>query len=74
MVFCNMGNMYVVGIYLVSGQKLYVSYINMRCKEEKDIQLVEDINKAKRFDYFTALNIQIMNWWGDIGEMFIEEV
>jgi hypothetical protein len=69
-----MGNMYVVGIYLVSGQKFYASSINMRCKEEKDIQLVEDINKAKRFDYFTALNIQIMNWWGDIGEMFIEEV
>lgn len=66
--------MCVVGIYLVSGQKLYVSSINMRCKEEKDIQLVEDKNKAKRFDYFTALNIQIMNWWGDIGEMFMEEV
>lgn len=66
--------MCVVGIYLVSGQKLYVSSINMRCKEERDIQLVEDKNKAKRFDYFTALNIQIMNWWGDIGEMFMEEV
>lgn len=66
--------MYVVGIYLKSEQKAYVSSINMRCKEEKDIQLVEDINKAKRFSYFTALNIQIMNWWKDIGEMFIEEV
>lgn len=65
---------YVIGFSLESGEKIYASNINMRCKEEKSIILTSNIDEAKRYDYDTAVNIKIMGWFHDIGSVFIEEI
>ena len=62
----------VIYFHLTNGVKLYISKIHMRCLEEKEIHLTDNIIFAERFDKYEAENISIMNWWKHIGEMTIE--
>lgn len=65
---------YVIYYLSDDGVKQYVNNINMRCKEEKDISFVEDINIAKCFDEVTATNIIIMNWWRDEFKLMFSRI
>ena len=67
-----MDKIYVLWLYNGFNERLYISDINMRCKEEKNLQLTSLKDKAKRFTYDTAKNIAIMNWWKENGDMYIE--
>lgn len=57
----------VIVYTLGNGTKLYVSKINMRSIEEKEIHLTDNIRYARFFDAVTAENIVLMNWWKHIG-------
>ena len=63
---------YIVAYQLDNGTELYVSNLNMRSKEDKEIHLTPDMRVAKRFDITTAENIVIMNWWKNIGNSFVK--
>ena len=62
----------VISYCLDNGIELYISNVNMRSKEEKELYLTPDINLAKHFDEITAENIKIMNWWKNIGEISVK--
>lgn len=70
----NSNNKNYIIYFNIKNNKLYVSNIHMRCLEEKEIHLTDNITHAKHFDKYTAENISIMNWWKYIGEMLIEEI
>lgn len=69
-----MSKIYVLWVSNELNERLYISEINMRCKEEKHIQLTPFKKEAKRFTYDTAENIAIMNWWSENGPMYIEGI
>lgn len=54
--------------------KLYVSNINMKSYEYKEIHLTDNKMYAKHFDEITAKNIVLMNWWKHIGTPSVEKL
>lgn len=64
----------IVAYQLDNGTELYVSNLNMRSKEDKEMHLTPDMRVAKRFDITTAENIVIMNWWKNIGNSFVKTI
>jgi hypothetical protein len=69
-----MNKKYVIFYQMENGSKVYVSKINMRCWEERELQLTDDKQLAKQFDKATAENIIVMNWWKHIGDAFMEKI
>lgn len=62
-------------VYLLdNGTKLYVSNINMKSYEYKEIHLTDNKMFAKHFDEVTAENIVLMNWWKHIGKSSVEKL
>ena len=64
----------VIEYLLDNGTKLYVSNINMKSYEYKEIHLTDNKMFAKYFDEVTAENIVLMNWWKHIGKSFVEKL